>query len=143
MTFDPLQRKVVGRAALLMAIGMFTGIWSGIALAGKVKVDVPHLALAAHLNALFGCFWLVAIAWTLPMLSYDAKAKERLANGALLPTYGNWLVTLVASFVGERGIEFQGRLGNDVIAALLLAVVVLPALVVSAAWANGFRRPAA
>ena len=143
VTFEPLQRKVAARAAVLMAIGMFTGIWSGLALAGKVKVDIPHLALAAHLNALFGCFWLIAIAFTLPMLSFDAKQKERLTTAALLPTYGNWLITLIASFVGERGLEFTGKVGNDVIAALLILVVVLPALAVSTLWALGFRKPAA
>lgn len=143
MTFDPLQRKVAARAAVLMAIGMFTGIWSGVALTGKVKVDIPHLALAAHLNALFGCFWLIAIAYTLPMLSYDGKGKERLSTAALLPTYGNWLVTLIASFLGVRGLEFTGNAGNDIIAALLILVVVLPALVVSVMWALGFRKPAA
>jgi hypothetical protein len=40
--------------ALLFFIGMLTGLWAGVALTGKVKVGIPHLALAAHLNALLG-----------------------------------------------------------------------------------------
>jgi len=141
MTYEPLQRRVAGRAVVLLAIGMVTGIWSGIALSGKVVVPIPHLALAAHLNALMGFFWLLGFAFTLPMLSYSDKAKERLATLQYLPTYGNWLVTLIASFIGVRGIDFQGKLANDVVAAALLAVVVAPALVVSFAWAWGFRKP--
>lgn len=136
-----LQRRVAARGAVLMALGMVTGLWSGIALSGKVVVALPRLALAAHLNALMGCFWLVALAFTLPMLSYGQKGKERLVKLTLLPTYGNWLVTLIASFVGVRGISFTGERANDVVAVLLLAVVVAPALVATFAWAWGFRRP--
>src|SRR5262245_26716362 len=67
---DALQRCVAASGALLMALGMFTGLWSGVTLSGKVVVAIPRLALAAHLNALMGCFWLVALSFTLPMLSY-------------------------------------------------------------------------
>lgn len=122
---------------------MLTGLWAGLALSGKIVVPIPHLALAAHLNALLGCFWLLAFSFTLPMLSYSDRAKERLAWLQIVPNYGNWLVTLIASFLGVRGLEFTGNLANDVIAAALLAIVVLPALVGSFAWAWGFRpRPA-
>jgi hydroxylaminobenzene mutase len=139
-TIDPLARRVAGRAALLFAIGMVTGLWSGIALSGKVAVAIPRLALAAHLNALMGGFWLLGLAFTLPMLGYSEKGKERLAKLSLVPTYGNWLVTLIASFVGVRGIAFTGEHANDVIAVLLLAVVVVPSLMATFAWAWGFRR---
>ena len=73
------------------------------------------------------------------MLSYGDKAKERLAWLQLVPNYANWLVTLIASFLGVRGIELTGNTANDVIAAALLAFVVGPALVGPAAWAWGFR----
>lgn len=139
---EPLQRKIAARGATLMAIGMLTGLWSGVALSGKVAVAIPRLALAAHLNALMGCFWLLALAFTLPMLSYGEKGKQRLATLTLLPTYGNWFVTLIASFIGVRGLSFTGNRANDIIAVLLLAVVVAPALVATIAWAWGFRRSA-
>ena len=140
---DPLQRRVAGRAVVLLVISMFTGGWAGIALSGKVVVPIPHLALAAHLNALLGGFWLLAFSFTLPMLSYSDKAKERLAWLQIVPNYANWLVTLIASFLGVRGIEFTGSLANDVIATALLAFVVAPALVGTAAWAWGFSRAGA
>ncbi|MEO8903190.1 MAG: hypothetical protein ABI488_13800 [Polyangiaceae bacterium] len=120
---------------------MLTGGWAGIALSGKVVVPIPHLALAAHLNALLGCFWLLAFSFTVPMLSYGEKAKRRLAWLQIIPNYGNWLVTLVASFLGVRGLSFTGERANDVIAAALIAVVVLPGLLGTFAWAWGFRKP--
>ena len=134
-----LQRRVAAQAVVLLAIAMLTGGWAGIALAGKVVVAIPHLALAAHLNALLGCFWLLAFAFTLPMLSYGERAKARLAWLQVVPIYANWFVTLIASFLGVRGLEFTGNVANDVIAAALLAFVVAPALLASFVWAYGFR----
>ncbi len=121
---------------------MVTGVWAGIALSGKIVVAIPHLALAAHLNALLGCFWLLAFSFTLPMLSYGLPAKERLAWLQVIPNYGNWFVTLIASFLGVRGLAFTGNFANDVIAGALIAIVVVPALVGTFAWAWGFRKPA-
>jgi (hydroxyamino)benzene mutase len=135
-----LQRWVAARGATLFAIGMVTGLWSGAALAGVVKVEIPRLALAAHLNGILGCFWLLGFAWTLPMLSYGARGKERLAKAMIVPTYANWLITLFASLLGVRGIVFLGELKNDIIAVLLFGFVVAPSLVTSVAWAWGFRR---
>ena len=137
---DSLQRRIAARAVVLLVISMLTGGYAGLALSGKVTIPIPHLALAAHLNALLGCFWLLAFSFTLPMLSYGEKAKERLAWLQLVPNYGNWFVTLVASFLGVRGLAFTGEVANDLIAASLLAIVVVPALVGTCAWAWGFRR---
>lgn len=143
-TYTPLQRRLAKSAASLFAIGMLTGFWSGAALAEIVKVPIPRLALAAHLNCLMGCFWLLGVAFTLPMLGYSDKGKERLAKLTLIPAYGNWAITLLASFLGVRGINFTGHRANDFIAVLLFAFVVGPAVAQSFTWVYGFiKKPAA
>jgi hydroxylaminobenzene mutase len=140
---SPLQRTAARNGVVLFLLGMVTGLWAGVALTGKVKVAMPHLALAAHLNALLGGLWLIALSYTLPHLAYGAAGAKRLATATLVPAYGNWLVTLAASFLGVRGLEFTGDLANDAIAALLLGVVVAPSLAVCTAWAYGyFKAPA-
>src|SRR5207244_1216778 len=116
---NPLQRSLAGRGALLFAIGIVTGLWSAAALTEVVKVGIPRLALAAHLNGLLGGVWLVAVAWTLPFLSYGPVGKQRLALATTLPAYANWLVTLLASFLGVRGLEYTKDMSNNGIAALL------------------------
>ncbi len=141
-TDDDLRRRTAASGALLFAIGMVTGLWSAAALTGKVKVGIPHLALAAHLNATLGGLWLIALASTLPMLSYTDAAKRRLVLLTRVPAYANWFVTLVASFLGVRGLDYTGDHGNDAIALLLQLSVVLPSLAASGAWAWGFRAPA-
>jgi hydroxylaminobenzene mutase len=143
MDIDNLRRHVAARAALLFGLGMVTGLWAGLALTGKVKVAIPHLALAAHLNGILGGLWLFALAFTLPFLSYGGVGMRRLVLLTFVPTYGNWAVTLLASFLGVRGLEFTGDHANDVVAALLLAVVVAPTLAACGAWVWGFRKGAA
>jgi (hydroxyamino)benzene mutase len=143
MPIHPLQQRVAKLAVVLLAIAMVTGGWAGVALSGKVSIPIPRLALAAHLNALLGGFWLLAFSFTLPMLSYSDKAKERLAWLQIIPNYGNWFVTLIASFLGVRGLAFTGDVANDIIAGALITIVVMPALVGTFAWAWGFRERAA
>jgi hydroxylaminobenzene mutase len=142
MNEDPLRRRLAFLGALLFGLGMLTGLWAGVVLSDKVKVAIPHLALASHLNALLGCFWLLGLSYTLPMLSYGEQGKKRLALLTLIPAYGNWLVTLLASVLGARGLGFTGDASNDLIAVLLQVIVVLPTLVATAAWVWGFRKPA-
>jgi (hydroxyamino)benzene mutase len=140
MNEDNLRRRLAALGALLFALGMVTGIWTAVCLTGKVKVAIPHLALASHLNALLGCFWLLGLSYTVPMLAYGERGRARLAWLSIIPAYGNWLVTLFASVLGARGLEFTGEGANDLVAVLLQVLVVLPTLAASGAWAWGMRR---
>ena len=135
---DP--RRALARAgATLFFVGMVTGLWSGLALTGKVAVDIPHLALAAHLTALLGGLWMIAGAWTLEFLHYDERGKKRLALLTAVPAWGNWILTLIASFLGVRGLDYSPPLANRILAFLLQLVVVLTALVATGLWAYGFK----
>jgi hydroxylaminobenzene mutase len=136
---NPLRKKLAAAGAWLFFIGMLTGIWSAAALTGKVVVGMPRMALAAHLNALLGGLWLLAVAWSFEFLHYGERGLRRLALGVAAPAYANWLVTLVASFIGVNGLDYTGQRGNDIIAFLLQTLVVLPTLIASGFWAWGFR----
>ncbi|HEV7905020.1 MAG TPA: hypothetical protein VGO96_14360 [Pyrinomonadaceae bacterium] len=139
MMENSLRKKLAAAGAVLFFIGMLTGIWSAAALTGKVVVGMPRVALIAHLNALLGGLWLLAVAWSFEFLHYGARGLRRLAFGVGVPAYANWLVTLVASFIGVNGLDYTGQRGNDIIAFLLQTLVVLPTLIASAFWAWGFR----
>jgi hydroxylaminobenzene mutase len=139
MNENPLRKQLAFAGALLFFIGMVTGLWSAAVLTGKVAVAMPRMALAAHLNALLGGLWLLAVAWSFEFLHYGARGLRRLAFGVGVPAYANWLVTLAASFLGVSGLEYTGQRANDVIAFLLQTLVVLPTLAASAFWALGFR----
>ncbi|HEX8071347.1 MAG TPA: hypothetical protein VF546_15435 [Pyrinomonadaceae bacterium] len=139
-----IRKRTAFAGALLFLVGMLTGFWLAAAATGKFGQLgdprlTPQLARAAHLNALFGGLWLVAAAWSFQFLHYGARGLRRLALVIAVPAYANWLVTLVASAIGVNGLDYTGRLANDVIAFLLQSTVVLPTLVACVAWVWGFR----
>lgn len=140
MTNSPSQRKLAAAGAILFSVGMLTGLWSAVALTGKVQVGIPRLALVAHLNALLGGLWLLGVAWTFDFLRYGEKGRRRLAFGVAVPAWSNWFVTLIASFLGVTGLEYTGNRPNDIIALLLQMLVVVPTLISCAFWVWGFTR---
>ena len=141
----PQQKALMTRAAVLFFLAMLTGIWVGVvftqgrALMLQLDLHPKHerLALGAHLNALFGCFWLLGVAWTLPHSRLSEQWKARLAALVSLVAYANWAVTLLASVVDARGLAFEGNPRNDAIAVLLMLGVVLPGFAASGLWAWG------
>jgi hydroxylaminobenzene mutase len=137
MDVDLLRRRLAWAGAWLFAVGMITGLWAAAVLTEKVTVDIPRLALAAHLNGLLGGLWLIAVASTLDMLRYGDTGRLRLAWLVTVPAWGNWLITLIASVLGVTGLEYTRDTANNAIAALLHSLVVLPSLVGAAAWAWG------
>jgi hydroxylaminobenzene mutase len=134
-----LQKRLAGNGALLFAMGMVTGIWSAVALSGKVHVAIPHMALAAHLNALMGGLWLIAVALTLPYLRYGEVGRRRLGWITAVPAWANWAVTLVASFLGVDGLQFTSDAANNSVAGALQVLVVVPTLAAVFVWVHGFR----
>lgn len=140
MDVDPLRRRLAASGAWLFAIGMVTGLWAAAVLTERVTVGLPRLALAAHLNALLGGMWLVVVGSTLDMLHYGESGRRRLAWIVIVPAWANWLITLIASVLGVTGLQYSRDAANNVVAALLHSLVVLPSLVGAFAWAWGFKR---
>ena len=133
-----MHRSLILGGAVLFTVGMFTGIWSAAALSGMVEIKIPHLALAAHLNAVMGALWMFAVAYSFQHLTYNEKQLTRLAWLVMIPSWGNWSITLFASFWGVRGINYTDDMRNNIIAFLLQLFVVLPSLVASVYWVRGF-----
>ncbi len=138
---EEVRQRVAETGAWLFAVGLLTGVWAAVVLTDKVVVTIPRMALAAHLNGILGGLWLIAVAATLDRMRYGLAGRRRLGIVVVVATWGNWLITLIASVVGVRGLEYTGDARNDVIAALLQLVVVLPSIVGAVAWAWGFRGP--
>lgn len=138
------QARLLGRsAALLVTLALVTGFLVAAAMTGKLDAD-PRAMLASHLNALLGAFWMIGVAWSLPLLRFDARGRTRLAWLTIVPNYANWLVTAVKSLVKVAGLEANADGRNNMVFALLTALVVLPSLAAAGLWVWGFgRRPTA
>lgn len=131
-----IERFLARAAAILMMLGLLTGILVGQAMTGGLKLDA-HAALAAHLNALMGVFWILGFAWTLPMLRYSETGKRRLAWLVVIPNYANWLVTTVKGFLGVSGVAYSGYGANDAVFFALILSVVLPSFAAGGGWLYG------
>lgn len=134
-----LQRATAASAAVLMVIAFLAGVLLGAAQTKKVDADV-HSILAAHLNAVLGCLWIAALAFTLPMVAFGEVGRRRLVIATVLPAYANWLVTTVKAFLHVSGVEATGDGANDAIFAALSALVVLPSFAAAIAWAYGLLK---
>jgi (hydroxyamino)benzene mutase len=139
VTDSSIQKRLAAAGALLFLVGSITGLWAAATLTGTVVVGIPRLALIAHLNALLGGLWLLAVAWSFEFLHYSETGLRRLAIGVAIPAWSNWLVTLFASFLGVTGLIYTGDRANNVIAFLLQTLVVVPTLIACAFWVWGFR----
>jgi hypothetical protein len=128
----------LGRAAAVLAFfGFVTGLLLAQAMTGKLDADVGSL-VAAHLNALLGMAWIVAYAWSLPLLRYTDTTKARLGWTIVGVNYANWLVTAVKAFLHVKGVGIDGNGANDAVFAVLGATVVAPSLLAAVAWVWGF-----
>ncbi|RKH46737.1 hypothetical protein D7X12_04560 [Corallococcus sicarius] len=135
----PAARRMAHAAAWLMLLGLLTGGYVSSAMTGKVPAD-PQMALAAHLNALLGTFFLLGVAWTLPMLRYGAVGQQRLAWAVIVANYANWSITCVKAWLRVSGVDLIGQAANDTVFVALTLSVVIPSLVATGAWIHGFRR---
>ncbi len=148
MTLTIEQRLLLRRAGLLFGLAMLTGLWAGVVLSHGRAVGIDwdwrpkyeRLVLSSHLNGLFGCFWMLGVAGTMSFVGLDEKQKHRLALLTTVASYGNWAVTLFASFLDERGLAFLGNARNDSIAGLLQVFVVIPTLAATYYWVRGLYR---
>lgn len=112
MTSALIRKRLATAGALLFSVGMLTGLWAAATLTGTVVVGIPRLALIAHLNALLGGLWLLAVAWSFEFLHYSHRGLRRLAIGVGIPAWSNWLVTLFASFLGVTGSASHSHLAS-------------------------------
>src|SRR5437879_6351712 len=102
----PLQRSLMARGALLFFLRLLTGVWAGAVMTqGRAlgltppKPEHERLALVAHLNALLGCFWIVAVAMTIEHAALGDAAKRWLARLVTFVSYANWAITILASIL--------------------------------------------
>ena len=133
------SRLAARNAAVLLLIGLATGGLVSAAMTGRVDAE-PGAALASHLNALLGAFWVLGVGWSLQFLRYGPVGQRRLVWATTVPNVANWAVTAFKAFWKVKGIDAVGEVKNDTIFGLLTALVVLPALGAAAAWVYGFKR---
>ncbi len=136
MTAAHASRTLMRNAALLMVIGLVTGGVLGAAMTGKIDADV-HTVVAAHLNALLGCFWMAAVAYSMPMMRFGDRGRARMVWLVTVPNFANWAVTLAKSFLKVAGVAPNDDTANNNVFAALTVLVVIPSLLAAILWVWG------
>jgi hypothetical protein len=134
-----VQRRAAFLGAVLLIISFATGGLLAMAMTGKVSADA-HGVLAAHLNALFGCFWLCAVAFTLPLTRFGETGASRLVLLTAIPAYANWIITIAKAFLHVAGVGLNGNGSNDAVFVALNVFVVLPSFAAAVVWAYGLAK---
>ena len=136
-----LTRSLAFAAAVLFLLGSFTGIYVSAAMSKKIPVN-EGAALASHLNAYLGAFWMLGIAWTYQFSGLSIKSMRLLAVVVSVANFSNWLITAVKAAIlqeGERGVDLVGSAANKGVHVCLIVFVVIPTMVASVMWAWGLR----
>jgi hydroxylaminobenzene mutase len=137
-----LQRLMARHAAVLILLGLFTGVFASLPMTGKLDADA-HAALASHLNALLGAFWVLGVAWSVPFFRYGERGARRLALIVIGAQYANWFVTLVKSLWKVSGLALSSDDKNNMVFVALTITVVLPAFAAAVMWIDALRKPKA
>jgi len=131
-----LIRRLFALGALLFGLSALTGGLVAAVFTGKIEGE-PGFMLAAHMNAILGCFWLICVAVSFERLVLSAGQKLLLFRATVLAAYANWAVTLAKSLLKVQGIDFTGEPRNDAIFGVLTLTVVIPTFVSSGLWIFG------
>jgi hydroxylaminobenzene mutase len=115
-----------------------TGLLVSAAFSDKIRANESYM-LAAHMNALLGCFWLLGLAFTLQWVRLSEKGTALLLLTAVTSAFANWFVTIIKSFMDVRGIDFVGEKENDLIFVVLTLSVVIPTFISAWLWVKGLR----
>lgn len=132
-----MQRTLGRAAAWLFLLALLTGGLLPAAAKGSLPLD-SRSVLASHLSGLMGCFLLLGVSSTLPLLRYGEAGRRRLGWTFIVANYGNWALTLAKARLHVPGLERTGAPANDAIFFLLLLFVVAPSLAAAIGWIAGY-----
>ena len=134
------QRSLACSGALLFSIGLFTGIWTSLALTGAVVVKIPHLALATHLNALLGGLWLLAYRTRFSFCDTTKNSSEGSPISQRFPPGRIGSSRSSPPSWESTGLSSTQDTTNNIIGLLLKFIVVFPSFFAAIYWMRGFMR---
>jgi hypothetical protein len=137
---DSPSRHLSFYAAVLWFASLAIGGLAGLALGGQVDFYDGKIMLGAHLAGGMGALFLVAVAYTLPMLSLKPSHLRTLVWSTILANFSNTMISAFKAFLGVHGTAPVGGGSNILIFVLLNVFVVIPSFVGAGLWIYGFRR---
>jgi hypothetical protein len=137
---DPLALLLARFAAIHGLLTFVTGVFIAAAASKAVPAD-QTMALGTHLNAWFGLFTLLGVAWSLPLVALGDGAKRAMAWLLIFATLNNVWFGMVKAWWRAHGLvpsddpyELAAGVGSNLI-------VVIPATVALVMWTWGLWKP--
>lgn len=137
---DPLALLLARFAAIHGLLTFVTGAYIAAAATRAVPAD-QTMALATHLNAWFGVFTLLGVAWSLPLVALGDIAKRAIAYLLVFGTLSNVLFGMVKAWWGVHGLvpdddpyNMAAGIGSNIL-------VVIPSTIALVIWAWGLWKP--
>jgi hydroxylaminobenzene mutase len=87
---DESRRRLIWHGMFLFLLGLLTGLV-------ETKFSNPRMGLAAHLEGLMNGIFLVALGSVWGEVRLSRRWKSAAFGAALIGTYGNWAVTVLAA----------------------------------------------
>ena len=134
-----LQHQLVKKAALLLVLGLLTGLYISLVAMKIVHADF-NTVLSAHLNALLGSFWLLGVGWSLSFCRASYVQLKQMSRLMILANFSNWFFTLIKAHLHVAGIQMTSDWVNNSILIALTLFVVLPALYACWIWIKSLQR---
>lgn len=139
---DPVRGRARGlmwHGMMLFVLGLLTGLVQN-------QLSNPRMGLSAHLEGIMNGTFLLALGAAWPSIRLSARNATWAYRAALLGTYGNWGVTLVAALLGTSAMTPIAADGHSAErwqeAAITVGFVVIgvAVLLASVLLLLGFRR---
>ncbi|MBL6749529.1 MAG: hypothetical protein ISP90_03370 [Nevskia sp.] len=149
--FNPLQKTMVGHAALVMVVAMCAGVGLMLSLLGGIELVPGHITefaipgntpawARAHVGGILNSLLVIALALVLPGLEFSGRAAARLGWLFVGTGWANTVFYWAALFAPNRALSLgPNRFGESNLAAvigfvpaLLFAVLALAAMAVIA-----------
>jgi hydroxylaminobenzene mutase len=94
---DEARRRLIWHGMALFLLGLLTGL-------AESKFSNPRMGLAAHLEGLMNGIFLVALGSVWGEVRLSQRWKSAAFGTALIGTYGNWAVTVLAAVFGTTAL---------------------------------------
>jgi tetrahydromethanopterin S-methyltransferase subunit F len=131
MTFNALQKKMIGHAALVMFVAMLAGMGLLISLVGGmelmpgsiVAIDLPGNSAAwarTHVGGLLNAMLVFLMAIIIFGLGFNEKSLKRIAWIFIATAWGNTVFYWAALFAPNRALTFgTNRFGESNLASII------------------------
>lgn len=132
-------RRLLWHGMLLFVLGLLTGLF-------QQYLTNPRMGLSAHLEGIMNGTFLLALGAAWPQVRLSPRVSSAAYWTALLGTYGNWAVTILAAAFGTAAMTplasagYRGESWQETAVTIGFVGIGIAVLIAAVLFLFGFRR---